>query len=45
MLDKLNQIEQRFLEVERRMADPAVYSDQDKLRTLSREQKELAPVV
>ena len=45
MLDKLKQLEQRFLEVERQMADPAVYTDREKLRTLSREQKELEPVV
>jgi len=31
--------------VERELADPAVYSDQQRLKNLSREQKELTPVV
>ena len=45
MLDKLKQIEQRLQEVETALGDPAVYGDRDKLRSLSREQKELTPVV
>ncbi len=45
MLDKLREIEKRLSKVERQLGDPAVYSDREKLRTLSREQKELTPVV
>ena len=45
MLDKLKQIEQRLAEVERLLGDSAVYTDRDRLRALSREQKELTPVV
>ena len=45
MLDKLKEIEARLAEVERQLGDSAVYTDREKLRTLSREQKELTPVV
>ena len=45
MLDKLREIESRLAEVERQLGDSAVYTDREKLRTLSREQKELTPVV
>lgn len=45
MLDKLNEIESRLADVERQLSDPAVYSDQARLRDLSRQQKELTPVV
>ena len=45
MLDKLNEIESRLADVERQLSDPAVYSDQARLRELSRQQKELTPVV
>ncbi len=45
MLDKLKQIEQRLVEVERLLGDSTVYTDRDRLRALSREQKELTPVV
>ena len=45
MLEKLQKIEERLREVERQLADPAVYTDQQKLARLMREQKELAPVV
>ena len=45
MLDKLKQIEQRLAEVERLLGDSAVYTDRDRLRALSRAQKELTPVV
>ena len=45
MVDRLNQIAERLRQVERELADPAVYSDQRRLKNLSREQKELTPVV
>jgi peptide chain release factor 1 len=45
MLDKLKQIEEKFVEIERKMAQPEVYSDPAAYAKLAREQKELAPVV
>ncbi len=45
MLDKLQKIAERLAEVERQLADPAVYSDRHAMTKLSREQKELTPVV
>ena len=45
MLDKLKSVAARLTEVEERLADPAVYGDRETLMKLSREQKELQPVV
>lgn len=45
MLEKLKAIETHFEEIEGQMMDPTVYGDMEKLRKLSREQKELAPLV
>ena len=45
MLEKLKTIEARLMEVERQLSDPAVYGDRDRLTALSREQKELTPIV
>ena len=45
MLEKLKAIEARLTEVERQLSDPSVYGDRERLTTLSREQKELTPVV
>jgi peptide chain release factor 1 len=45
MEEKLAKIEQRLAEIEEQLADPAVYGDRERLAALSREQKELTPVV
>ena len=45
MLEKLKAIEARLVEVEQALGDSAVYGDREKLTALSREQKELTPVV
>jgi len=45
MEEKLNQIENRFLELEQMMADPAVAADYQRVTTLAREQSELREVV
>jgi peptide chain release factor 1 len=45
MFDKLAEIERRFEEVERLLADASVASDQNRLRDLGREHAELAPVM
>lgn len=45
MLDKLVEIEEKYLDLEKRMQDPNVYSDPALYAKLAREQKEIAPVV
>ena len=45
MLDKLEQMEKRYTELEERMADPAAYGDHTELTKLRREQCELEPLV
>ena len=45
MLDKLEKVALRYSQVEQQLADPSVYGDVEKLTKLSREQKELLPVV
>jgi len=44
MLDKLELVEQKFVELEARLASPDVYADPALVARLSREQKEIAPV-
>lgn len=45
MLEKLAKIAERYEALEQRLGDPAVYGDREKLKELSREQKELTPIV
>lgn len=45
MLQKLKAIEDRFIDLENRMAQPEVYSDSVAYAKLAKDQKELAPVV
>lgn len=45
MLEKLRKIEERLQDVELQLSDPTVYADHERLTKLSREQKELIPVV
>ena len=45
MLDKLKTIEQRYQEVEARLADPATYDDHTLAARLNQEQKELSPLM
>jgi len=42
---RLKEVEARFDELERRLSDPAVSSDLDQLRTLSKELSDLRPIV
>ena len=44
MLEKLKQIEEKFVDIERRMALPEYYSDVEAYAKLAKEQKELAPI-
>ena len=44
MLDKLKQIEEKYAELEAKMASPEHYNDPAAVMRLAREQKELAPV-
>ena len=45
MLEKLVEIEEKYLALEKRMQEPEVYSDPSVYAGLAREQKELQPVV
>ncbi len=45
MIKQLQEIENRLRQVEEALSDSAVYADPKRLRELSREQKELTPVV
>ncbi|NLM83803.1 MAG: peptide chain release factor 1 [Clostridiales bacterium] len=45
MFDKLREIEGKYLELEKRMQDPSVYTDPAMYAKLAREQKDIAPVV
>ncbi|MFN8482621.1 MAG: peptide chain release factor 1 [Anaerolineae bacterium] len=45
MLDKLDQIEKRYEEINTLLSDPVVFADMDRLRTLGQEQAELQDVV
>ena len=45
MLEKLKAVEHRLTEVEHQLSDPTVYTDRERLTALSREQKELTPLV
>lgn len=45
MLEKLREAATRYEALEAQLADPSVYGDADRLRTVNRELKELAPVV
>jgi len=45
MLDKIEELERRFLELEALLSDPAVISNQGEFRKLSREHSDLLPLV
>ena len=45
MLEKLELVEQHFLELEQKLNDPAVYGDLTQMKQLNREVKELTPLV
>ena len=45
MYEKLLEIEQRFEEVNERLADPNVVNDQEAFKKLMKENKDLTPVV
>lgn len=45
MLEKLKGISLRFEEIERALSEPDVFSDMEKYRALSEEQKELRPII
>ncbi len=45
MLDKLQAIYERFLEIEKNMTDPSIMSDQEKMTQLYKDNAELSPIV
>lgn len=45
MIDKLRHVDERYRELEEKMASPEVYNDPAAVTKISREQKELAPIV
>ena len=45
MLSKLRQVEQRYIELEEKLQEPEIYSDPSAAAKISREQKELEPIV
>ena len=45
MLEKLQQIEEKYSDIQRRMQEPEVYSDMALYTRLAKEQKELQPIV
>ena len=45
MLDKLKQLALRYEDLQAQLADPAVYGNMDKLKSINRDLKELGPVV
>jgi peptide chain release factor 1 len=45
MQEKLRQLELRYEDLQAQLADPAVYTDMEKLRRVNRDLKELEPVV
>ena len=45
MLEKLADIEQHYIEIEQRLAQPDIFSDPEAAAKLMKEQKDLTPVV
>ena len=45
MKEKLQEIQERFKEISAEMADPNVYSDQERYTALAREHKDLQPII
>ena len=45
ILERLREIEERFLELERSLADPQLFSDPERYQRLAKEHKSLAPLV
>ena len=45
MLNKLNDAEKRYILIEEELADPAVFSDQEKFTALMKDYKALSPVI
>ena len=45
MLEKLKEIEEKYLEIEKSLADPAQIADQQNLQNLAKSHAELAPIV
>ncbi|MCL1829998.1 MAG: peptide chain release factor 1 [Oscillospiraceae bacterium] len=45
MFDKLEEVYERYLSINRDLADPTIYSDNERMKSLMRENKQLKPIV
>ena len=45
MFDRLEQLEERFVELEREMSDPALVSDQQKFQKTGKQHRDMEPVI
>ena len=45
MLEKLRSAEQKYISIEETLADPSVFSDQEKYTSLMKEYKALTPII
>ncbi len=45
MIDKLDFIEKKYIEIEKKLSDPEIISDQDQYVKLSKEYSEITPIV
>ncbi len=45
MFDRLEQLEERFMELEREMSDPAIVSDQARMQKVGKQHRDMQPVI
>ncbi len=45
MFDRLEQLEERFMELEREMSDPAIVSDQPRMQKVGKQRRDMEPVI
>lgn len=45
MIEKLNEAEKRYEQINERLSDPQIVSDQEQFRSLMKEHKQLGPII
>ncbi len=45
MFDRLEQLEERFMELEREMSDPGIVSDQPRMQKVGKQHRDMQPVI